>query len=52
MIRFFVITLLFFLTSCVSKSNVRPRENCRYEAVTYGDFINCTIKLDELQNGR
>ena len=42
-------------SSCASKSNIRPRENCRYEAVTYGDFINCTIKLDELQgvyNGR
>lgn len=38
--------------SCESVNNtstIKIRENCRYEIVTYGDAINCVIKLDERQ---
>lgn len=47
-----VITVLLigvFLTGCANVKTEKPRENCRYTAEFYGDFVECTIKLDELQ---
>jgi hypothetical protein len=38
-----------FLTGCANIKTQKPRENCRYTAEFYGDFVECTIKLDELQ---
>ena len=48
-IAIIVLLISVFLTGCVSVKPVKPRENCRYTAESYGDFIDCTIKLDELQ---
>ena len=39
---------LTLLTGCVA-NNKRIINNCRQTVVTYGDAIECMIKLDELQ---
>lgn len=48
-IAIIVLLISLLLTGCATKNSDKPREMCRYTAVTYGDFIECTIKLDELQ---
>lgn len=40
---------IILLTGCAANSPVLPRENCRRHVVTYGDAVECMIKLDERQ---
>lgn len=53
-VRVIVITLLLMLLllgGCVENNTLQPlgRENCRQYVVTYGDVVECMIKLDERQ---
>lgn len=49
MSRIIVITVVFFLLSGCSASNTRIKENCLKSVVTWGDVLDCAIKLEELQ---
>lgn len=38
------------LTGCAATANYdTPRETCRRNVVTYGDVVECMIRLDEAQ---
>lgn len=37
------------LTGCAANNPLPPHENCRKFVVTYGDVVECMIKLDERQ---
>lgn len=42
--------MLPLLTGCVATANYgTPRENCRRNVITYGDVVECMIRLDEAQ---
>lgn len=51
MSRIIVITAVFFLLGSCSTINKTPRikENCLKSVVTWGDVLDCSIKLDEAQ---
>lgn len=46
-----IATMPLCLTACVSSSADKITEPCLKEAVTYGDVVECAIRLDELYNG-
>ena len=41
--------MLWLIVGCSTQSEVRIKDNCIQTAVTYGDFVECAIKLNELQ---
>lgn len=42
--------MLPLLTGCAATANYdTPRETCRRNVVTYGDVVECMIRLDEAQ---
>ncbi len=42
--------MLPLLTGCAATANYdTPRETCRSNVVTYGDVVECMIRLDEAQ---
>lgn len=48
-IAIILLLILPLLTGCAANNPLPPHENCRKFVVTYGDVVECMIKLDERQ---
>jgi hypothetical protein len=44
-----LLCLLGLLTSCTTTTNKSIKENCLRTVQTYGEVVECAIKLDKLQ---